>query len=320
MILVYGCCHCVDRSELDTYIVVTDYIVGICDKNGVHVMEKNYGLEPPIPFSFKSFAGFIVIFIIWQGGALLGVHLIHALIPAARSGLPSLITLYLSFIFLILGVYIVTRYFYGIRFRVFLFEGKRAHYRKFATYFSLYLSALILYLLVDIAVHPQAFTLQFNPLPWLGVLLVTAPLILIQSAAEEILFRGYMYRMFRSLRGGVFWSIFLTSLTFAVVHGLNPEMLNYGIFGPLYYLQGAFFLGIVAYQTNGLAAPIGIHFATNIFNTSVWGYGSSALDNMGLQSIVYRHTLDMRFAFFGIFAIVISYGAFQFFKQKRNRL
>ncbi|WP_254635212.1 CPBP family intramembrane glutamic endopeptidase [Paenibacillus sp. GbtcB18] len=283
-------------------------------------MEKNYGLEPPIPFSFKSFAGFIVIFIIWQGGALLGVHLIHALIPAARSGLPSLITLYLSFVFLILGVYIVTRYFYGIRFRAFLFEGKRPHYRKFATYFSLYLSALILYLLVDIAVHPQAFTLQFNPLPWLGVLLVTAPLILIQSAAEEILFRGYMYRMFRALRGGVFWSIFLTSLIFALVHGLNPEMLNYGIFGPLYYLQGAFFLGIVAYQTNGLAAPIGIHFATNIFNTSVWGYGSSALNNMGLQSMVYRHTLDMRFAFFGIFAIVISYSAFQFFKQKRNRL
>ena len=176
-----------------------------------------------------------------------------------------------------------------------------------------------MYLLVDIAVHPQAFTLQFNPLPWLGVLLVTAPLILIQSAAEEILFRGYMYRMFRSLRGGVFWSIFLTSLIFALVHGLNPEMLNYGIFGPLYYLQGAVFLGIVAYQTNGLAAPIGIHFATNIFNTSVWGYGSSALDNMGLQSMVYRHTLDMRFAFFGIFAIVISYSAFQFFKQKRNR-
>ncbi|MEC0245391.1 CPBP family intramembrane metalloprotease [Paenibacillus chitinolyticus] len=283
-------------------------------------MEKNYGLQPPIPFGFKSLAGFIVIFIIWQGGALLGLNLTNALIPATRSGLPSLITLYLSFFFLILGVYIVIRYFFKIRFRAFLFEGKRPDYRTFAKYFSLYVMALILYILVDIAVHPQAFTLHFNPLPWLGVLLVTAPLILIQSAAEEILFRGYMYRMFRSLRGGVFWSIFLTSLTFALIHGLNPEMLNYGIFGPLYYLQGAFFLGIVAYYTNGLAAPIGIHFATNIFNTSIWGYGSSALDNMGLQSIVYRHTLDMRFAFFGIFAIVISYSAFQFFKQKRNRL
>ncbi|WP_259392042.1 CPBP family intramembrane glutamic endopeptidase [Paenibacillus thiaminolyticus] len=283
-------------------------------------MEKNYGLQPPIPFSFKSLAGFIVIFIIWQGGTLLWLNLIHALIPATRSGLPSLITLYLSFFFLILGVCIVTRYFFKIRFRAFLFESKRPNYRKFAIYFSLYVLALILYLLVDIAVHPQAFTLHFNPLPWVGVLIVTAPLILIQSAAEEILFRGYMYRMFRSLRGGVFWSILLTSLTFALVHGLNPEMLNYGIFGPLYYLQGAFFLGIVAYHTNGLAAPIGIHFATNIFNTSIWGYGSSALENMGLQSIVYRHTLDMRFAFFGIFAIVISYSTFQFFKHKRNRL
>ena len=282
-------------------------------------MEKNYGLQPPIPFSFKSLAGFIVIFMIWQGGTLLWVNLINALIPATRLGFPSLITLYLSFFFLILGVCIIARFFFKIPFRTFLFEGKSPDYRKFVIYFSWYLFALILYLLVDIAVHPQAFTLQFKLLPWLGVLIVTAPLILIQSAAEEILFRGYMYRMFRSLRGGVFWSIFVTSLIFALIHGFNPEMLSYGIFGPLYYLLGAFFLGIVAYHTNGLAAPIGIHFATNIFNTSIWGYGSSTLENMGLQSIVYRHTLDMPFAFFGIFAIVISYGAFQFFKYKRNR-
>lgn len=246
-------------------------------------------------------------------------NVLNTLIPATQSGLPSLITLYLSFFFLILGVFIITRYFFKIPFRTFLFECKRPDFRKFVIYFSWYFSALILYLLVDIGVHPQAFTLHFNPLPWLGVLIVTAPLILLQSAAEEILFRGYMFRMFRSLRGGAFWSIFLTSLTFALIHGFNPEMLSYGIFGPLYYLLGAFFLGIVAYHTNGLAAPIGIHFATNLFNTSIWGYGSSTLENMGLQNIVYRHTLDMPFAFFGIFAIVISYGAFQFFKHKRNR-
>ncbi|WP_397334601.1 CPBP family intramembrane glutamic endopeptidase [Paenibacillus sp. 1011MAR3C5] len=34
---------------------------------------------------------------------------------------------------------------------------------------------------------------------------------LIQCAAEEILFRGYMYRMFRSLKGGAFWSIFIAT-------------------------------------------------------------------------------------------------------------
>ncbi|MCM3340331.1 CPBP family intramembrane metalloprotease [Paenibacillus sp. MER TA 81-3] len=282
-------------------------------------MEKKYGLQPPIPFSFKSLAGFIVIFIIWQGGTLLWFNLLNTLIPATRSGLPSLITLYLSFFFLILGVFIITKYFFKIPFSTFLFEGKRPDFRKFVIYFSWYFLTLILYLLVDIGVHPQAFTLHFDPLPWLGVLIVTAPLILLQSAAEEILFRGYMYRMFRSLRGGVFWSISVTSLTFALIHGFNPEMLSYGIFGPLYYLLGAFFLGIVAYHTNGLAAPIGIHFATNIFNTSIWGYGSSTLENMGLQNIVYRHTLDMPFAFFVIFAIVISYGAFQFSKHKRNR-
>ncbi|MGJ0441234.1 CPBP family intramembrane metalloprotease [Paenibacillus polysaccharolyticus] len=282
-------------------------------------MERNYGLQPPIPLSLKSVAGFVLILIIWQGGTILWFHLVNTLIPATRSGLPQLVTLYLSFSFLILGVYMITRYFFKIPFRTFLFEGKRPDFRKFAIYFAWYFTALILYLLVDVALHPQAFTLNFDPLPWLGVLVVTAPLVLFQSAAEEILFRGYMYRMFRSLRGSAFWSILVTSLIFALLHGFNPEMLHYGIFGPLYYLLVALFLGIVAYHTNGLAAPIGIHFATNMFNTSIWGYGTSTLENMGLQNVVYRHTLDMPFAFFGIFVIVISYVAFQLFKYKRNR-
>jgi membrane protease YdiL (CAAX protease family) len=282
-------------------------------------MGKNYGLQPKIPFGLKSLAGFIIIFVIWQGGSLLWLTLMNTLIPATRSGLPSFITLFLSFWFLIIGVFLITRFFFKIPFRTFLFEGKRPDFRKFAIYFSLYLVALILYLLVDIGVHPQAFTFHFDPLPWLGVFIIAAPLILVQSAAEEILFRGYMYRMFRSLKGGAFWSIFITSLTFALVHGFNPEMLSYGIWGPLYYLMGAFFLGIVAYHTNGLAAPIGIHFATNIFNTTIWAYGESTVENMGLQSMVSRHALDMPFAFSGILAIVISYGAFQFFKYKRNR-
>ncbi|WP_232436738.1 CPBP family intramembrane glutamic endopeptidase [Paenibacillus senegalimassiliensis] len=281
-------------------------------------MGEKYGLQPPIPLGFKSVAGLIFIFIVWQGGTLLWFNLLQAIIPATRSGLPNLIILYLSFFFLILGVFVVTRYFFKIPFKTFLFENKRPDYRKFLVYFSWYFIALIVYLLVDIVAHPQSFILHFQPLSWLGVFIVTVPLVLCQSAAEEILFRGYMYRMFRSLRGGVFWSILVTSLFFALLHGFNPEMLHYGIYGPLYYLLMALFLGVVAYHTNSLAAPIGIHFATNIFNTSIWGYGTSTLENMGLQNIVYRHTLDMRFAFFGILVIVVSYGAFQFMKYKRN--
>lgn len=125
-----------------------------------------------------------------------------------------------------------------------------------------------------------------------------------------------MYRMFRSSRGGVFGSILVTSLIFALLHGFNPEMLRYGVFGPLYYVLAAFFLGIVAYRTNGLAAPIGIHFATNIFNTSIWGYETSTLENMGLQNIVYRHTLDMRFAFFGILLSLSHMVFFNFSSRK----
>ncbi|SFX54368.1 CAAX protease self-immunity [Thermoactinomyces sp. DSM 45891] len=282
-------------------------------------METKYGLQPKIPFGFKSLAGFILIFVIWQGGALVWVNLMNMLIPATRSGFPSYITLLLSFAFLILGVFLITRYFFKIPFRSFLFEGKRPGFRKFAIYFSWYFLALILYLIIDIAVHPQAFTFHFKLLPWLSVFLVAAPLILFQCAAEEILFRGYLYRMFRSLKAGAFWSIFITSILFFLTHGFNLEMLNNGIWGPLYYLLASFSLGVVAYRTNGLAASTAIHFAGNLFHMTIWGYGASTAKSFGLENIVFRHTLDTRFLFFGMLIIWISYGVFQLFKYKRNR-
>lgn len=99
-------------------------------------MERNYGLQPPIPLSLKSVAGFVLILIIWQGGAIFWFNLVNTLIPATHSGLPQLITLYLSFSFLILGVYMIIRYFFKISFRTFLLEGKRPDFHKFAIYFA----------------------------------------------------------------------------------------------------------------------------------------------------------------------------------------
>ncbi len=61
--------------------------------------------------------------------------------------------------------------------------------------------------------------------------------------------------MFRSLRGGVFWSILLTSLTFALVPGLNPENAKLRNFWTIVLLQAAFFLESLLTHTNGLAAP-----------------------------------------------------------------
>lgn len=281
-------------------------------------MEKFYGKEPRISFNLKSIVGLVVIFLIWQGGSLLSITMLNALIPATRSGLPGLISIYLTFLFLWLAIFVVTKYFYNISFKAFLLEGKKPNLRIFLVYFSLYLLALILYLLVDLLVHPQLFKLSFEPLPWFGTLIVTAPLILLQSCAEEILFRGYLYRMFRPLKGGVFWAIFSTSILFTLIHGFNPEIHGNGIWGPFYYLIMALFLGFVAYQTNGLVAPIAIHFAVNIFNTAIWSYNSSTLAGMGLQSILYRNNLDMRFASIGIFVIIALYLIYKIFVRKRD--
>jgi membrane protease YdiL (CAAX protease family) len=101
-------------------------------------------------------------------------------------------------------------------------------------------------------------------LPWAAWLPLALPAILVQSAAEELVFRGYLLQglaaRFRSALG--WWLV--PSLLFGLLHW-NPAE-----FGPNAWLAvGAaavtgLVLADVTARTGGLSAAIGLHFANNV--------------------------------------------------------
>jgi membrane protease YdiL (CAAX protease family) len=124
----------------------------------------------------------------------------------------------------------------------------------------------------------------FNPQRFFIFALISLMLIPLQSATEEILFRGYFNQALgHYIRSP--WIVFaITSVLFAALHLANPEaqsgadqggfmhllvMSNYFLFG--------FLLSVIVYFEGGLEAAIGVHAGNNLFAALFVNYEGSVL-------------------------------------------
>ena len=82
---------------------------------------------------------------------------------------------------------------------------------------------------------------------------------IIQSAAEEILFRGYLMTALGN-RVSTFWAVMISSLVFALLHLVNGDATVLSLVQ--IFLLGAF-LGFYVVRTNNIWGACGIHFAWN---------------------------------------------------------
>ncbi len=109
------------------------------------------------------------------------------------------------------------------------------------------------------------------PTDWASILFTSA-LLLLGSAGEEILFRGFGFQMLFRV-WGPFTTVFTVGALFAVLHGANPNstylgLLNTAGFGILF--------GYAFLRSGDLWLPIGLHFGWN-FTLPLFGVNVSGL-------------------------------------------
>ena len=105
-----------------------------------------------------------------------------------------------------------------------------------------------------------------EPAPW-GVLTWGAAVVGVQTAAEEIYFRGWVQPAL-ARRWGLAAAVLVTAVAFAGVHVVG------GARGPVSLLNlflGGLMFGLFAAHGRGLAAAAGTHFAWNAAEQLVWG-------------------------------------------------
>ncbi|MDP2872134.1 MAG: type II CAAX endopeptidase family protein [Bacillota bacterium] len=111
---------------------------------------------------------------------------------------------------------------------------------------------------VELVLRPghAVYTLELSK--WLPFALFAFPLLVLQSAAEEFLFRGYLFQSLSVATRRRAVVILASSLLFAAVH--IPASLAIAV----YYVGFGVFLTWVVVRDQGLEAAIGIHVGHNV--------------------------------------------------------
>ena len=136
---------------------------------------------------------------------------------------------------------------------------------SFAVLLALQGAALALQMLV----WPDELELSFDPGRFFRMLPWVAGMLLLQVAAEELVFRGYLLQGLRLvLPRAVTWAV-VTGL-FALAHGLNPEADSDYRFLFIYLIMSGY-LTFLPFYANGLEAAFGVHLANNVMALLVVG-------------------------------------------------
>lgn len=145
---------------------------------------------------------------------------------------------------------------------------EKIRWNRYFFAFALWSILLVGLTVVSYIMAPNEMELHFDGGKFAVLVLVAALLIPIQTATEEILFRGYLMQGFGLAFKNAIFPLIITSVLFGLMHGSNPEAKAHGllIMMPYYIFFGAF-LGMLTLLDEGLELAMGIHCANNLMSS-----------------------------------------------------
>ena len=137
-------------------------------------------------------------------------------------------------------------------------------------FFSFGIWAILISLLTIISylTAPEEIEVRFNASNFVVLLIVAVIFIPIQTATEELIFRGYLMQGFGLVFKNGIAPLIITSVLFGLMHASNPEAKAHGllIMMPYYIFFGAF-LGALTLLDEGAELAMGIHCANNLMSS-----------------------------------------------------
>lgn len=134
--------------------------------------------------------------------------------------------------------------------------------------FSVWAGLIILLTVVSYVTSPEEMEIRFDINKFIVLLIVAIIFVPIQTATEELIFRGYLMQgLGLAFKNGIA-PLIITSILFGLMHASNPEAKAHGllIMMPYYIFFGAF-LGILTLLDEGAELAMGIHCANNLVSS-----------------------------------------------------
>jgi membrane protease YdiL (CAAX protease family) len=147
---------------------------------------------------------------------------------------------------------------------------------------------------------------SFSLFSFLPYILIAIILIAFQIAAEEVLFRSYLLHGLTRLFRYRWLGILLQAILFGVSHGANPEVTSYGLLTTMpFYIGIGLLLGWFSFRSKGLEIALGLHFANNLYATSMVTFSESAIPSPAIFTIT-NYQPEIGLVAFVIMAIIFT--------------
>lgn len=167
---------------------------------------------------------------------------------------------------------------------------KSIRWKRVFTGFIIWLAIMAIYFIVDYAIDPANYVLQFDLAAFLPLLLITVLLIPLQTTFEELIFRGYFGQAIGAWTKSRWLVMIIPAILFGLMHIANPEIKEYGFWAvmPQYVMFGLVF-GLITVLDDGIEVSMGLHAANNIFASLMITSKASALQT---QAVFNQQTID----------------------------
>jgi membrane protease YdiL (CAAX protease family) len=228
----------------------------------------------------------LVILVFWLGFGQIAITTFFLRLPISTEqarqhfpdfSLPAYVSIHLPFIFLLIGVLLAVRWVHQRPITTLVGSDAHLHWKRLFASFGVCWLLLATGLGVRYVLNPQEYVWTFQPEQWFLFLPVALLLTPLQTAAEEVLFRGYLLQSLGLLTRHPIPLVGLTSAPFAIAHFLNPEMQRGAVWVSLLYLTFSIFLAVITLKDNRLELALGAHAGNNLFILLIANSSDSAL-------------------------------------------
>lgn len=172
------------------------------------------------------------------------------------------------FVFSLLFLWMALKYIQNKTLTSIITGFEKIRWKRYFFSFGLWGTLITILTVGTYFLSPGDIELRFNTSQFLILVVVAVIFIPIQTATEELIFRGYLMQGFALLFKNGIAPLIITSVLFGLMHASNPEARAHGlmIMMPYYILFGAF-LATITLLDEGSELAMGIHCANNLFSS-----------------------------------------------------
>jgi hypothetical protein len=185
----------------------------------------------------------------------------------------TLALMLLIFVSTMIGIILVVKYIHKLKMIDITTTRSKVDWQRIFFSFGLWSVMSAVLTIASYYASPEDLV-NFKPIPFLILVLISFTLLPIQTSAEEYIFRGYLMQGLGLLAKNRWFPLVTTSVMFGLMHIMNPEVEKMGYIIMIYYIGTGFFLGIITLMDEGMELALGFHAANNIVTallvTSEW--------------------------------------------------